>query len=52
MTINDEKVAKDRHKCCVENLSCCQSIYWYQFIQDTKNKTRSAYLNIGCEFII
>lgn len=41
MTINDEKKAKDSYKCCAEQLTCCGSGYWYQFIQNTKNRTRS-----------
>jgi hypothetical protein len=41
MTINDEKKAKDSYKCCSESLSCCGSWYWYKFIQNTKNRTRS-----------
>ncbi|EFA10586.2 receptor-type guanylate cyclase Gyc76C isoform X1 [Tribolium castaneum] len=40
MTINDEKKAKDSYKCCAEQLTCCGSGYWYQFIQNTKNRTR------------
>ncbi|XP_017772272.1 PREDICTED: receptor-type guanylate cyclase Gyc76C-like isoform X2 [Nicrophorus vespilloides] len=40
MTINDFKNAEDRHKCCEETLPCCLSGYWYQFIQETKNRTR------------
>lgn len=41
MTVNDFKKAMDRHKCCVEKFPCCESGYWYQFIQETKNRTRS-----------
>ena len=41
MTINDQEKAKDGYKCCSETLPCCGSGYWYQFIQNTKNRTRS-----------
>lgn len=41
MTVNQMKRATDRHKCCENKLQCCQSGYWYKFIQDTKNRTRS-----------
>lgn len=41
MTVNDMKSAVDRHKCCENRWSCCQSGYWYTFIQETKNRTRS-----------
>lgn len=44
MTINDRKSATDRHKCCEEKMDCCQSGYWYQFIQETKNRTRSTFM--------
>nr|CAH7756393.1 unnamed protein product [Callosobruchus chinensis] len=30
----------DRHKCCEDNLPCCQLTDWYKIIQDTKNRTR------------
>ncbi|XP_063921313.1 receptor-type guanylate cyclase Gyc76C-like isoform X1 [Zophobas morio] len=40
MTINDQEKAKDGYKCCSETLPCCGSGYWYQFIQNTKNRTR------------
>lgn len=41
MTVNNMKEATDRHKCCENGLPCCDSLYWYKFIQDTRNKTRS-----------
>lgn len=41
MTVNDMRSAADRHKCCEDKLQCCESGYWYQFIQETKNRTRS-----------
>lgn len=50
MTINDEKSAKDRHKCCEEKLNCCGGSYWYQFIQDTKNRTRSILEVLASQF--
>ncbi|KAK9751499.1 Receptor family ligand binding region [Popillia japonica] len=40
MIINDIQFAGDKHKCCEKELNCCQSVYWYQIIQETKNKTR------------
>ncbi|XP_065155987.1 receptor-type guanylate cyclase Gyc76C-like isoform X3 [Atheta coriaria] len=40
MTINDVRSPMDKYKCCELNLPCCLSGYWFQFIQDTKNKTR------------
>lgn len=43
MTVNDKKSAKDKHTCCEGHLPCCSSGYWYQFIQDTKNRTRSKF---------
>lgn len=46
MTVNDMKSATDRHKCCENSMLCCRSGYWYRFIQDTKNRTRSTYLLI------
>ncbi|KAJ8964719.1 hypothetical protein NQ314_004684, partial [Rhamnusium bicolor] len=45
MTINYQKMAQDHHKCCAENLKCCQIGDWYQFIQDTKNRTRIELMN-------
>lgn len=44
MTVNDIRSAVDRHKCCEQKLPCCESGYWYQFIQETKNRTRSKYV--------
>ncbi|XP_076266824.1 receptor-type guanylate cyclase Gyc76C-like isoform X1 [Rhynchophorus ferrugineus] len=40
MSVQHKKNAQDRHKCCENNLKCCQTGFWYEFIQDTKNKTR------------
>lgn len=45
MTVNQMKSAADRHKCCENKMQCCQSGYWYKFIQDTKNRTRSRHPN-------
>lgn len=41
MTVNHMRKVVDRHKCCEEKLACCHSGYWYQVIQETKNRTRS-----------
>lgn len=41
MTVNHMKKVVDEHKCCEEKLACCHSGYWYQVIQETKNRTRS-----------
>ncbi|KAB0795504.1 hypothetical protein PPYR_12343 [Photinus pyralis] len=49
MTINNKKSAVDRHKCCEEKMACCSTGYWYQFIQETKNKTR-IYVFLGSAF--
>lgn len=43
MTVNDIKEVLDRHKCCEKKLPCCQSGYWYQIIQSTKDRTRSKF---------
>ncbi|KAK6625291.1 Receptor-type guanylate cyclase Gyc76C [Polyplax serrata] len=40
MTVNHMRKVVDRHKCCEEKLACCHSGYWYQVIQETKNRTR------------
>lgn len=40
MTITNYRKAADPHKCCEDSLPCCQSSYWFQLIQETKNKTR------------
>ncbi|CAG9815672.1 unnamed protein product [Phaedon cochleariae] len=40
MTINFKREAMSKHKCCENDLSCCQIGDWYKIIQDTKNKTR------------
>lgn len=41
MSVQHKKNARDRHKCCEQNYKCCQSGFWYDFIQNSKNKTRS-----------
>lgn len=40
MTVNHQRPVIDAHKCCEEKLTCCAPGFWYQFIQDTKNRTR------------
>lgn len=30
MTINHSEKTVDNHKCCENNMNCCQSGYWYQ----------------------
>lgn len=41
MTVNHQRPVIDGFKCCEEKMTCCAPGFWYQFIQDTKNKTRS-----------
>ncbi|XP_066155671.1 receptor-type guanylate cyclase Gyc76C-like isoform X2 [Euwallacea fornicatus] len=40
MSVQHKKNARDRHKCCEQNYKCCQTGFWYEFIQSSKNKTR------------
>ncbi|XP_026742826.1 receptor-type guanylate cyclase Gyc76C-like isoform X2 [Trichoplusia ni] len=40
MTVNHQRPVIDGYKCCEEKMTCCAPGFWYQFIQDTKNKTR------------
>ncbi|KAJ8722786.1 hypothetical protein PYW07_003966 [Mythimna separata] len=40
MTVNHQRPVIDTFKCCEEKMTCCAPGFWYQFIQDTKNKTR------------
>lgn len=47
MVINHEKMVKERHICCTENLRCCQVGDMQEFIQNTKNRTRSKLLKYG-----
>lgn len=40
MTVNHKMSVMDRHQCCVIKHECCQSTFWYDIIQRTKNSTR------------
>ncbi|XP_050532707.1 receptor-type guanylate cyclase Gyc76C-like isoform X2 [Daktulosphaira vitifoliae] len=40
MTINHYKTIVDLYKCCELDQKCCSNAYWYQLVQETKNKTR------------
>ncbi|XP_013182173.1 PREDICTED: guanylate cyclase 32E-like [Papilio xuthus] len=40
MTVNHQRPVIDAFKCCEEKMTCCAPGFWYQFIQETKNKTR------------
>ncbi|KAL0272546.1 UNVERIFIED_CONTAM: hypothetical protein PYX00_005475 [Menopon gallinae] len=40
MSVNHMWQVVDGHKCCEDKLDCCRSGYWYQVIQETKNRTR------------
>ncbi|XP_045484741.1 receptor-type guanylate cyclase Gyc76C-like [Pieris rapae] len=40
MTVNHQRPVIDGFKCCEEKMSCCAPGFWYQFIQETKNRTR------------
>ncbi|XP_049867019.1 receptor-type guanylate cyclase Gyc76C-like [Pectinophora gossypiella] len=40
MTVNHQRPVIDAFKCCEEKMTCCAPGFWYQFIQDTKNRTR------------
>ncbi|XP_012544731.1 receptor-type guanylate cyclase Gyc76C isoform X2 [Bombyx mori] len=40
MTVNHQSPVINTFKCCVEKMACCAPGFWYQFIHDTKNKTR------------
>ncbi|CAG9761048.1 unnamed protein product [Ceutorhynchus assimilis] len=46
MSVQHKKNAGDRHKCCEQNYKCCQLGFWYDFIQNSKNKTR-IYIFLG-----
>lgn len=41
MTVNHQRTVIEGFKCCEEKRTCCAPGFWYQFIQDTKNRTRS-----------
>jgi len=40
MSVQHKKNARDRHKCCEQNFKCCQIGFWYEFIQNSRNRTR------------
>ncbi|XP_045491342.1 receptor-type guanylate cyclase Gyc76C-like isoform X1 [Colias croceus] len=40
MTVNHQRPVINGFKCCEEKMTCCAPGFWYQFIQDTKNRTR------------
>ncbi|XP_045475600.1 receptor-type guanylate cyclase Gyc76C-like isoform X2 [Harmonia axyridis] len=40
MTVTGERKASDRLQCCVLRLTCCQQHFWYDYLQETKNRTR------------
>ncbi|KAL0893796.1 hypothetical protein ABMA27_013928 [Loxostege sticticalis] len=40
MTVNHQRTVIEGFKCCEEKRTCCAPGFWYQFIQDTKNRTR------------
>ncbi|XP_069365373.1 receptor-type guanylate cyclase Gyc76C-like isoform X1 [Maniola hyperantus] len=40
MTVNHQRPVIDGFKCCEEKMTCCAPGFWYQFIQETKNRTR------------
>ncbi|XP_063620274.1 receptor-type guanylate cyclase Gyc76C-like isoform X1 [Cydia splendana] len=40
MTVNHQRPVIEGFKCCSEKMACCAPGFWYQFIQDTKNRTR------------
>lgn len=46
MSVQHKKNAGDRHKCCLQNYKCCQSGFWYEIIQNSKNKTRSKWIQL------
>lgn len=46
MSVQHKKDAGDRHNCCVKNSKCCQTGFWYDFIQNSKNRTR-IYIFLG-----
>jgi hypothetical protein len=43
MQVNHHRTLKDRHECCEHKMQCCHSGFWYQVIQETRNRTRSEY---------
>ncbi|XP_023949227.1 receptor-type guanylate cyclase Gyc76C [Bicyclus anynana] len=40
MTVNHQRPVIEGFKCCEEKMACCAPGFWYQFIQETKNRTR------------
>ncbi|XP_026329867.1 receptor-type guanylate cyclase Gyc76C-like [Hyposmocoma kahamanoa] len=40
MTVNHQRNVVEAFRCCEEKLPCCAPGFWYQFVQDTKNRTR------------
>lgn len=55
MTVNHQRPVIDGFKCCEEKMTCCAPGFWYQFIQETKNRTRSEYYsasdNLTCGYL-
>ena len=51
MTVNHQRPVIDSFKCCEEKMTCCAPGFWYQFIQDTKNRTRSNKIFIFITFL-
>jgi hypothetical protein len=41
MTVKHKRAVNDNINCCENNLPCCQTSYWYQVMQATRNITRS-----------
>lgn len=41
MTINHFQVIFEYHKCCEQNLKCCDDLLWYSLAQETMVNTRS-----------
>ncbi|KAJ0180455.1 hypothetical protein K1T71_003859 [Dendrolimus kikuchii] len=46
MTVNHQRPVIEGFKCCDAKMTCCAPGFWYQFIQDTKNRTR-IYVYLG-----
>lgn len=47
MTVNHQRPVIEGFKCCEAKMTCCAPGFWYQFIQDTKNRTRSKFTLIN-----
>lgn len=41
MTVKHKRAVNDNINCCEKDLPCCQTSYWYQVMQATRNITRS-----------